>query len=490
MYSNEYIADGLLVDNFNWSTSSSNNTITYSFKTQKLDYESDNDHLGFVELSQDAKDATTKIFDYISSLIDVNFTLTQDVGNIVLASREMDKYTLGYAYLPGSKSINSSAGDLYLNSSLNSADYSIGGIGWSTLVHEIGHTLGLNHPFGNAEVSDVSIYQTAMSYNTYSGYDTFNEHYFDTYSFTSFQEADILALQSLYGKNETTSNNTYDMSKLLYSDIIDGSLGSIQDNLYTIDDYAGTDTIDISTLLGNNNQYIDLNGSSRSILTNNDTYHYVTITTDSSIENSIGSNGNDTFILNTLNNTINGNEGIDTVYIQSNEEFRVDFINDKTLISTISGFDTLTSIENLYINLNQIEQSNFARQNITTNDQEDASSISRLYLSVFNRLADADGLNYWIERINDGMSLNDISDSFIISNEFETRYGSQNDLEYINLLYTNILNRTSDSDGENYWATEMSNGFSKADVLVSFSESSEFIELTGIYFEDNTIAVL
>jgi len=36
----------------------------------------------------------------------------------------------------------------------------------------------------------------------------------------------------------------------------------------------------------------------------------------------------------------------------------------------------------------------------------------------------------------------------------------------------------------------MQEGFSKADVLVSFSNSQEFVTLTSVYFEDNTIMTI
>jgi len=105
-------------------------------------------------------------------------------------------------------------------------------------------------------------------------------------------------------------------------------------------------------------------------------------------------------------------------------------------------------------------------------------------------LADEDGLNYWLDEYENTNNLNAIANSFVISEEFTKLYGqTQSNQEYINLLYNNVLYRDADIPGENYWLEEMQKGFTKADVLVSFSNSDEFITLTSVYFQEDSFII-
>ena len=102
--------------------------------------------------------------------------------------------------------------------------------------------------------------------------------------------------------------------------------------------------------------------------------------------------------------------------------------------------------------------------------------IYRLYNAAFGRFPDKVGLNYWIEKHRDGIdSYRTIANSFIISREFLNLYGNiPSNEEYITALYANILNREGDSEGFNYWLTQINQGYEdKSELLMGFSESFE-----------------
>ncbi len=95
------------------------------------------------------------------------------------------------------------SGDVWLNSAAPwSADWSPGSYEYSTLLHEIGHALGLKHPFENGATlssAEDSYARSLMTYTAFAG---------APFSWVEFEPTtpmlyDIFALQHLYGANAT-----------------------------------------------------------------------------------------------------------------------------------------------------------------------------------------------------------------------------------------------------------------------------------------------
>ncbi len=106
-------------------------------------------------------------------------------------------------------------------------------------------------------------------------------------------------------------------------------------------------------------------------------------------------------------------------------------------------------------------------------------STRRLYRAAFLRRPDPDGLSHWVSVAGSGSSLESIAQSFVASPEFQTRYGSLNDDEFVRRVYQNVLGRKPAPAGYNYWMGRLNAGLSRGAVMVGFSESSEFIRATG-----------
>lgn len=479
-YSLEEIADGLLSSD-RWYR----HTITYSFRDTLIGYETTDEMQGFAHLSNSAKQAVHYIMQYLEDIINIDFVYSStSTGDIVIGATSMDDTILGYAYMPGG-TIKDNAGDIYLNSSFGDMDYSVGGMGYSTIIHELGHSMGLDHPFGDGYTYGVDINQSVMSYNNYTGHDEFNNINFDVISYSSYSEADIIALQSIYGATDIENNDEYMMKDILFGDkIISHYITIIDENIYTLYDMGGIDTINLYGI-GRDSQYINMTAGSQSIITYNDVTHYVNITTNSTIENLIGSQGDDYIVLNEANNVVDSKEGYDKVYINSSSlNIRFDKLGDKIIISSLdSGLDEITNSEEVYVNNSLVDSSLYNRESVEFHNNV-ASEIGRLYLSVFDRLADKAGIQYWIGEYENGMKVVDIAGCFVNSAEFISTYGQSIDnRQYIELLYENVLYRNSDEAGMAYWLNEMNRGFLREDVLLSFSNSSEFIEFSGVYFE-------
>ena len=114
----------------------------------------------------------------------------------------------------------------------------------------------------------------------------------------------------------------------------------------------------------------------------------------------------------------------------------------------------------------------------------DDAKMFRLYNASFKRFPDPEGLKYWIDRYNSGVNIRDIACNFLISFEFQQRYGTNvSDATYVNNLYQNVLGRLPDSSGLNYWLGQLNSGAeTRYEVLLGFAESAEnkalFTEMT------------
>ena len=76
--------------------------------------------------------------------------------------------------------------------------------------------------------------------------------------------------------------------------------------------------------------------------------------------------------------------------------------------------------------------------------------------------------------MDNGLTLTQVAHGFIASAEFQSLYGaSPSNTDFINLLYSNVLHRSADQYGADYWNNQLGSGVSKEQVLIGFSESNE-----------------
>jgi hypothetical protein len=147
-------------------------------------------------------------------------------GQIRFNMVETAEGTAAYAYYPSSSDIG---GDVFLGHNIgtdsDSGNVEPYGAGRSTIVHELGHALGLTHPFAGASVLPASEDHSANTVMSYTDY-RLQEPVFTgtqtgsgsevrvTYDFVApdhFMPYDIAALQAVYGPdtNYRASDNTY-----------------------------------------------------------------------------------------------------------------------------------------------------------------------------------------------------------------------------------------------------------------------------------------
>jgi hypothetical protein len=120
-------------------------------------------------------------------------------------------------------------------------------------------------------------------------------------------------------------------------------------------------------------------------------------------------------------------------------------------------------------------------------EQTDGPAI-RLYTAYFGRTPDTGGVKYWSKKLRSGTTLLNVSDFFSTSSEFKNTYGDIDEAEFVALIYKNVLLRNPDGTGFSFWTRQLQSGrYSRAEVMIGFSESSEF-KLKSISRVGTTIA--
>lgn len=147
--------------------------------------------------------------------------------------------------------------------------------------------------------------------------------------------------------------------------------------------------------------------------------------------------------------------------------------------------------------LTNIERIEFDDIRIALDDDGAAGKVYRLYTAAFNRTPDPDGYTYWLAQIDQfeeeflsylGKSLPSIASNFVASKEFETVYGADATNEsFVTKLYQHVFNRNGNGAEISYWTNRLDAGASRADLLINFSESPEYVAILAPYISDGII---
>jgi Ca2+-binding RTX toxin-like protein len=111
----------------------------------------------------------------------------------------------------------------------------------------------------------------------------------------------------------------------------------------------------------------------------------------------------------------------------------------------------------------------------TTKEFNDVQAVSHLYTALLGRIADEDGLRYWTEQLSTYHSYDDIINGFLESDELKNNSDyTKDNTSFIASLYSNILGRTPDTQGFEYWLDELDYHSTKSKVIGGFLDSSEY----------------
>jgi len=337
-------------------------------------------------------------------------------------------------------------------------------------MHEIGHAIGLSHPHDGLILLD-SAYDSAqysiMSYNEHP------DSIFDGRKAITPMLYDIAAVQYLYG-----ANNSYNTGDDSYQFATSG-------DILTIWDAAGTDVFDfsnqhhavsVSLLAGEFSSVGYLDGEVRGAINN------IAIAFDVVIENAIGSDYADTIVGNGEDNVIAGGLGDDRLFGEggsdiavidvASEDAQIVFTDGGVEISSLQGVDSLQSIEAVRFTDGVLSLlSNDLSVRLA--DEALVGRVVSLYQAALDREPDSAGLNFWVDSYTSGFEIMTISQNFVDSIEFSERFSINSNAEYLDTLYQNVLGRSGDEGGVEFWLSALDKGHSYAEVLLGFSDSLE-----------------
>ncbi len=178
-------------------------------------------------------------------------------------------------------------------------------------------------------------------------------------------------------------------------------------------------------------------------------------------ENIVGTDQDDRITGSGGNDILSGGDGIDTaIYFNDMSNYGLTVSNGSIVIEDRSGgdgTDTLNSIETLEFNGDLFELSRFT--NVSTLTEADMLAFSELYVAYFNRAPDANGLLFWGSALADGMSMSQIARQFFDQPETQALYGGSSTTgDFITAVYSNILGRSPDAEGYDYWTNVLDSG--------------------------------
>lgn len=107
------------------------------------------------------------------------------------------------------------------------------------------------------------------------------------------------------------------------------------------------------------------------------------------------------------------------------------------------------------------------------------TEIQTLYLTVYNRPADWEGLIYWTEQL-EVKGLEAVNQAFTQVPEFYELYAGQSPEQQVNTLYQHLLGRDAEAGGRDYWATKLDEGISLAKVARFIADAAEGEDATAL----------
>lgn len=110
--------------------------------------------------------------------------------------------------------------------------------------------------------------------------------------------------------------------------------------------------------------------------------------------------------------------------------------------------------------------------------------VFRLYRATLDRAPDDGGLVGWSRQLGSGADLKTVALGFVNSPEFQNTFGALDDADFVALLYQNVLGRTASQSEIDAWLARMAGGEARAEVVLGFSQSKEFIGITAPDFAD------
>lgn len=460
--------------------------VTYSFMSAPPQYGGTNEgtDTGFQPFNEAQKAAVRQIMGLLSQELGLDMVEVGDsafsYGQVRFGNNYQETST-GYSWLPFSTPDDRS-GDVWLDlwTPQNLSNLAPGTEGYGTLLHEIGHALGLKHPgdynAGSAgsglpgnylSAAEDNENYTVMSYTAPAGGQ--QRDWYGMY--------DLLALKTLYGSRNYNAGDTV----YSYTD----ATGRL---LKIVDDGSGFDTIDISGVSSAGNRVVDMRPgtfSSIGVKANGQkAVQNVSIDFSTLVEKFVGTghgdivtgnDANNVFVLGLGSNVADGGAGIDLVQYAGNRAgYQGSGTGGGGIQVTGNGVsDTLSNVERLA----------FADSKLALDVGGNAGTAAKVLGAVFDApiiRSEAGSVGLALAKVDAGMSYTDL---LALALDFRLGAGRTHE-QVVDLLYTNIAGVAPTAEQAAPYLAQLYGGSStQASLGVMAAETAENaaqIDLVGL----------
>ena len=251
------------------------------------------------------------------------------------------------------------------------------------------------------------------------------------------------------------------------------------DAAVTVETGGGNDSI----VLGNGDNVVNVTGTGDSSVATGTGNDRVVVSGEGKVQVSmVGGNNVVVLASDKAEVSVTGGTGFDQVQLvddRTNHSFEI--VNGKVVMHSESA-TTLDKVQVVGFDMNGDGKIEVGTDKITViADNHDKSIVAKMYEIVFDREGDMGGIEYWLGRVDQGDSLEHVVHSFINSTEFDATYASKSNEDFLKDMYVNLAGREPDADGLAYWMNRLESGdITRADVAWSFAESAEASQVMGI----------